>query len=251
MDPVCTGGVGFCGTDDCKVCGFFCNCAGLFCASDFISCFFCLSFFISITLPISSFTTNIFKYGSGFLIMEVYFATSNKHKVEEATKLLGEFGVTVKHFPFVHNEIRSDSLEEIACEAVAAAHKECKKPVFVEDTGLFIEELNGFPGTFSGWALKKIGTRGILKLLQGSNNRSAYFETCIAYTNGKQTMTSFGRCDGSIANEVHGSSGFGYDPIFVPTGYDQTFAESITLKNKLSHRYKSLLEFSKLLTNRR
>lgn len=121
----------------------------------------------------------------------------------------------------------------------------------MEDTGLFINELNGFPGTFSGWTLKKIGARGILKLLQGSNDRSAYFETCIVYTDGKQTLTSSGRCDGSISDQVRGSSGFGYDPIFIPTGYTQTFAESITLKNKLSHRYKSLLEFSKTLTSRR
>jgi XTP/dITP diphosphohydrolase len=183
--------------------------------------------------------------------MEIYFATSNKNKFEEASKILGGFGILVSNFQFIHSEIRSDSLEEIAREAVAVAYKKCRKPVFVEDTGLFINVLNGFPGTFSGWALKKIGVRGILKLLEGSQDRSAYFETCIAYTDGKVITSSFGRCEGTIAKEASGVSGFGYDPIFVPAGYTQTFAESITLKNKLSHRYKSLLEFSKTITSRK
>ncbi|VVC04806.1 Non-canonical purine NTP pyrophosphatase [Candidatus Bilamarchaeum dharawalense] len=184
--------------------------------------------------------------------LEVYFATSNKHKVEEAKKVLGTVGITVKHFPFVHREIRSDSLEEIAREAATAAFKQCRQPVFVEDTGLFIDSLNGFPGTFSAWTLKKIGLEGILKLMQGVNNRSAYFETYIAYKRDTSHISTFsGKCSGQISLEGRGSEGFGYDPLFVPDGHDQTFAESITLKNKLSHRYKSLLEFSKTLTSRR
>jgi XTP/dITP diphosphohydrolase len=160
--------------------------------------------------------------------------------------------VSVKHFQFKHNEIRSDSLEEIAREAVAAAYKQCKQPVFVEDTGLFIESLNGFPGTFSAWTLGKLGLSGILRLMEHQPNRRAYFETCIAFKRDITDIAIFkGHCQGTLSIEERGSGGFGYDSIFIPDGEHQTFAESITLKNKLSHRYKSLLEFSKVLTTRR
>ncbi|MDD5171848.1 MAG: XTP/dITP diphosphatase [Candidatus ainarchaeum sp.] len=177
--------------------------------------------------------------------MEILFATSNKNKVQEAAEALKPKGITVKHLLFGHNEIRSDSLEDIAREAVQAAYKKCKKPVFVEDSGLFIGSLNGFPGTYSAWALGKLGLSGILRLLQDMPDRSARFEACIAYHDGSKVSAFEGVCKGSIAIEPRGSSGFGYDPIFVPEGYSQTFAENITLKNKLSHRYISLLEFSK------
>ncbi len=158
---------------------------------------------------------------------------------------MAEWSKEIKHFEFRHNEIRSDSLEEIAMEAATAAYKTAKKPVFVEDTGLFITALNEFPGTYSAWALGKLGCNGILKLMHGLEDRTAHFGTCIAYTDGKIIKTFSGKCDGSIAKEKRGNSGFGYDSIFVPDGYKSTFAESISLKNKLSHRYKSLLEFSK------
>ena len=160
--------------------------------------------------------------------------------------MLAEKGIGVEHFQFDHREIRSDSLEEIARDAAEAAHKACGKPVFVEDTGLFIDSLNGFPGTYSAWALKKLGIDGILKLLKGKD-RNAYFEACIAYHDGERVSVFFGRCEGTIAEEPSGDSGFGYDPIFIPAGHSQTFAQSIGLKKDISHRYKSVLEFSRSL----
>ena len=178
----------------------------------------------------------------------VFFATSNKNKVEEAAKILN---VPVQHLPFDYPEIRSDSLEEVARDSVRAAYRRCKEPVFVEDSGLFISSLKGFPGTYSGWAHGKIGNEGILRLMEGVEDRSAYFEACIGYMKDKEHVLIFhGKCHGSISLEPMGEGGFGYDPIFIPDGEHQTFAESIELKNKLSHRYKALLEFSKSLSLR-
>jgi XTP/dITP diphosphohydrolase len=179
--------------------------------------------------------------------LDILFATSNPHKFEEAAAFLGQRGIRAARLPFEHRELRSDNLEEIAREAVDSAYSVCGKPVFVEDTGLFITALNGFPGTYSAWAQKKIGNKGILKLLSGAGDRSAFFETCIAYHDGKSVSFFSGRCAGTIAEAARGTSGFGYDPIFVPEGHPQTFAENILLKNNISHRYKSLLEFSKSL----
>lgn len=183
--------------------------------------------------------------------MEILFATSNTHKFLEAGKILGTAGHTVKQLHFDYREIRSESLEDVARDAVRAAYRRTKEPVFVEDAGLFIESLNGFPGAYSSWVHRKLGNDGILKLLKGSQERAAYFESCIAYHDVNGISTFHGKCFGTISLEKRGGDGFGYDPIFVPEGQHQTYAESIILKNKLSHRYKTLLEFSKSLKLRR
>ncbi len=183
--------------------------------------------------------------------MDILFATSNKGKAQEAADILANAGIKVRHFPFEYRELRSDSLEEIAKDAVAEAHRRCGKPVFVEDTGLFIDALNGFPGTFSAWVQRKLGNDGILRLMDGAESRSARFETSIAFHDGAGITAYTGVCEGAIAREARGAGGFGYDPIFVPEGHSQTFAENIQLKNNISHRYKSLLEFSKSLASKR
>ncbi|MBU0532589.1 XTP/dITP diphosphatase [Candidatus Micrarchaeota archaeon] len=179
--------------------------------------------------------------------MEILFATSNKHKFSEASAILS---TKIKHFPFQYLEIRSDNLEEIARDAVAVAYAKCKTPVFVEDTGLFITALKGFPGTYSAWTFAKIGVEGILKLMKDESNKEAKFETCIAYHDGTDIHVFHDVCEGRLADQKQGNSGFGYDPIFIPEGHTQTFAENITLKNKLSHRYKTLLKFSRFLKTR-
>jgi len=185
--------------------------------------------------------------------MEVLFATSKKNKVAEAALARGAFGVTVRHLPFEHREIRSESLEEIAREAVSAAYAATervgtpgRKPVFVEDSGLFIDALNGFPGPYSAWVQSKLGNSGVLRLMEGVAGRAATFKACIAYHDGKTVRAFHGSCAGTIAKAPRGGSGFGYDPLFIPAGHLQTFAENIELKNNLSHRYKSLLEFSRI-----
>ncbi len=180
--------------------------------------------------------------------MEIHFATSNEGKFREAKEILGKAGIEVSHFQFEHNEIRSDSLEEVAIEAVRAAYNQVGKPVFVEDAGLFIHVLEGFPGTYSAWVQRKIGNTGILRLLEGVPDRFAEFRASIAFTaDGKDVKSFEGICKGTIARKAEGQSGFGYDPIFVPEGHSQTFAQNIQLKNELSHRYKSLSEFSRYL----
>ena len=179
--------------------------------------------------------------------LKILFATSNKHKFSESAQILTNQGIQIEHLDFRHNEIRSESIEEIATEAVQVAYKIAKKPVFVEDTGLFIDSLNGFPGTFSAWVNKKIGTSGILKLMSTIKVRDAEFRTCIAYHDGTMVHTFLGVCRGTISQKPLGTDGFGYDSIFIPESESETFAQNIGFKNKLSHRYKSLLKFSTFL----
>jgi len=178
------------------------------------------------------------------MLDEIYFATGNPNKFREARDIFEKnaVGIALKHFEFRHREIRSDSIGEIARDAAEAAYAELGRPVFVEDAGLFIDALNGFPGTYSAWVQQKVGCRGILKLLEGIDDRKAKFEACIAFHDGNGARTFRGVCEGTIAATERGKSGFGYDPVFVPKGESSTFAESIELKSKYSHRYKSLLE---------
>lgn len=188
------------------------------------------------------------------VIMDLFFATSNLHKFKEAERIFARSAPTgffrLGHFAFAHREIRSDDSGEISLEAVAAAYALLKKPVFVEDTGLFINALNGFPGTYSAWVQQKIGNAGLLKLLKGEKERSARFETVVSFTHdGKEIVSFRGVCDGSIAEEEVGNGGFGYDPVFIPVGHEQTFAENIELKNNISHRYKSISLFIDYLKN--
>jgi XTP/dITP diphosphohydrolase len=186
-------------------------------------------------------------------MLKIYFATSNEHKFKEAEEILSKQGITISHFKFSHTEIRSDSLEEIADEAAETAYSQLGKPdavVFVEDTGLFIEALNGFPGTYSAWVQKKIGSEGLLRLMAGEKNRSASFKTCIVAKDSEGTHSFLGECKGTITENLRGKSGFGYDPIFIPDGESATFAEKICLKNKLSHRFKSLLLFADYLASK-
>lgn len=129
-----------------------------------------------------------------------------------------------------------------------ALFKKMKKPLIVEDSGLFIQSLNGFPGAYSAWVQKKIGNSGILKLLAGSPDRSAYFKSCVAYADRRGVRKFCGEVRGSICGMERGKGGFGYDPIFVPEGWTKTFAESETLKNRLSHRTNAFTAFARWYT---
>jgi XTP/dITP diphosphohydrolase len=147
---------------------------------------------------------------------------------------------------FLHThliEIQSDSLEEIAREKAKAAFAKVGRQVIVEDDGLFINSLSGFPGQYSSFVFKTIGNDGILKLLAGSTKRSAYFLSLIAFYDGRILSISKGRVNGRITYRIT-EGGWGYDPIFVPDGTDLTFAELKKSKNEYSHRKRALEKFA-------
>ena len=110
---------------------------------------------------------------------DVFFASSNVHKYEEAEKILSEFGIKLDFYQTNLVEIQDDSLSKIALQKALDAYDKCKKPVIVEDDGLFIDSLSGFPGPFSSYVFKTIGNNGILKLVE--DNRGAKFRAVIAY----------------------------------------------------------------------
>ncbi|MFB5598187.1 MAG: non-canonical purine NTP pyrophosphatase, partial [Nitrosopumilaceae archaeon] len=110
---------------------------------------------------------------------DVFFASSNINKYIEAKKILDNFGISLGFFKCDLEEIQSDSVNQIALRKVQDAFKQCRKPVIIEDDGLFIKSLKGFPGPFSSYVFKTIGNKGILKLVK--TNRKASFQSVIAY----------------------------------------------------------------------
>lgn len=178
------------------------------------------------------------------------FVTGNKGKFREVKEFFAAEGIKIINKNLSIHEKRGMP-EEVARDAAVQAYANIKAPLFVEDSGLFIDALNGFPGEFSAWAFKKIGNEGILRLMRSEKNRLAHFKSVIAYTDGKGVNLFSGVCKGRIAKRIRGRGGFGYDSIFVPEGKKFTFGEREDLKTVLSHRYNSLKKLLKYLKNKK
>lgn len=179
------------------------------------------------------------------------FVTSNKGKLEEAKSILKGYGVIIEPLNLDIEEARSESCAEVALRAADEAFARAKRPLFVEDSGLFVNALSGFPGAFSKWALGKIGNEGMLRLMQGRRDRRAKFTCALAYRDAKARKLFVGECAGKIALKMRGAGGFGYDPIFVPNGSQKTFAQDAALKARASHRRKALDKFAKWYSRKR
>ncbi|HJJ28565.1 MAG TPA: XTP/dITP diphosphatase [Methanocorpusculum sp.] len=167
--------------------------------------------------------------------------TGNKNKAAEVAAFFKGIA-EVEHAKFDAVEPQSESLEEIARAKADQAYAALKRPLIVDDTGLFIEALGGFPGPFAAYVQDTIGNPGILRLMDGRETRRAYFATVICYRDAEVCETFCGRVDGEIAVSARGTSGFGYDPVFSVNG--RTLAEmSMAEKNTLSHRARALENF--------
>jgi len=177
----------------------------------------------------------------------IFFVTENVHKFNEARALLAKHGIATAMLRIKAPEIQDDKLENIARTSALEAFEESGLPLIVEDAGLFIRALNGFPGPYSSYAYKTIGNKGILKLMEGIQDRSAQFHSAVAYCSPDGSTELFlGISDGNIAKETRGSQGFGFDPIFEPSGSTgRAFAEMDTdEKNMFSHRSSAVTKFA-------
>jgi XTP/dITP diphosphohydrolase len=179
----------------------------------------------------------------------VFFATGNFHKFNEARSILTGLDIAVAMLRMKDVEIQSDSLMEIAETSVREVFKRSRLPVVVEDAGLFIDALNGFPGPYAAYVYQTIGNAGLLKLMEGVENRQATFKSAIAYCDSEKTPMIFeGEATGKITKKErvgNGKSGFGFDPIFQPHGSAKAFAEmTLEEKNRFSHRAKAVRKFA-------
>ena len=183
----------------------------------------------------------------------ILFLTNNLHKYNEAFDIISEYDIQLKHLAFDKLELQSHSIEEVSKFSAIQAYKQLKHPLIVEDAGLFIHSLNGFPGPYSSYVFHTIGCNGILQLMKSTIDRSAEFRSVVTYADFKDDVKCFnGIVQGYICFEKKGENGFGFDPIFIPESETLTFAEiSSAHKNKISHRAKSLRLFANWRVNRK
>lgn len=190
--------------------------------------------------------------------MDIIFATHNEHKTIEARNIVGpnwhlknlrEIGQT-EEIPETSDTLQGNALQK-AQYVAEKYHANC----FADDTGLEIEALDGRPGVYSARFAGEHCTYAdnvnkALAEMKGKTNRKACFKTVIALILNGETYYFEGRVDGHIAEEPHGDGGFGYDPIFIPDGYEQSFAElGLDVKNKISHRGKAMAKLVEFLNS--
>ncbi|MEM1622704.1 MAG: XTP/dITP diphosphatase [Sulfolobales archaeon] len=174
--------------------------------------------------------------------MRLYLVSRNQGKIKELSYLSREYGIELIPLDIPKVEVQSESLQEVALYSATVAYLTVRKPVIVEDSGLYIKQLKMFPGALSSYVYKTIGVRGVLKLMEGVKDRGAFFKSVIALAAPRVRGVKLfqGVVYGTISDEPRGTGGFGFDPIFIPSGYTKTFAEmSVEEKNKVSHRAKA------------
>ena len=200
--------------------------------------------------------------------MRIVFATNNQHKLQEIRDILGnEFEIVSLKEIGCNVDIpeTGDTLEENALQKAQYVYDHYHISCFADDTGLEVEALNGAPGVHSARYAEgtdhnsEANTAKLLRELKGQENRQARFRTVIALilkkdicpcgcTSIKQINRFEGIVNGRIATEKHGTAGFGYDPVFIPEGYDKSFAElGEEIKNHISHRARAVTKLAEYL----
>ena len=174
--------------------------------------------------------------------MKVFFATGNPGKVKHASRLLNH---QVEQLETDLTE-PSEDLKKIARAKVRQASTEVgdDAAVIAEDSGLFVNDLNGFPGPHTGFFDEKVGKEKLLDLVE--DDRSAEFRAAVALRKGEASKVFTGKVPGRIV-EPRGDAGFGYDPMFRPEGADETWGENPELKDQESHREKAMKKLDSFL----
>jgi XTP/dITP diphosphohydrolase len=180
---------------------------------------------------------------------KIYFVTHNPGKMREAGLLFREY-FDVEQVDMTYPELQEDDPSKIAAYGAKYCAERLDKPVIVEDSGLFVDALKGFPGPYSAYVQHTIGNKGILKLMEGEKNRRAEFRSVVGYCAPGEEPTMFtGVWWGELLTEEVGTNGFGYDPIFsyrrFPVGEMTT-----EQKNEISHRTRALLQFREWYENK-
>ncbi len=185
---------------------------------------------------------------------ELFFVSNNTHKYSEIKSILKDRirDIDLKFHKQNIIEIQEAKIEKIAIEKSISAYNIVKKPIIIEDDGLFIKSLNGFPGQYSSYVFKSLGNTGIIKLLKGNKDRSALFKSVFVYNNGIVKKIFTGQINGTIATTIT-PGGWGYDPIFRPHKMNITFGKlkENNQKNELSHRRIALDKLVKWLNQKK
>lgn len=183
---------------------------------------------------------------TGERVTDVTFVSTNPGKFREVRDVLRPYDVRVRWRRRELPEPQADGLARVVAAKLDAV-RDLRGWVLVEDSGLFIPSLRGFPGVYSAHFLRVWKFGPIFELLKG-RRRAAYFETVAGLRYGDRRWTFVGRVTGTVARRAAGRGGFGYDPIFVPDGWDRTFAQGTAEeKNEISHRARAVRQVGEFL----
>lgn len=179
-------------------------------------------------------------------LSDLVVVTTNQNKLAEINQILGtSHKVSKIDIP----EIQTLDLDQLITHKAKAAYNIIKKPVLVEDVDFKIKALKGLPGTFIKFFLQTLGTEGTVQLVK-SQKKDTIVTAAYAIYDGKNLKIFKGSVHGTLSMKNRGEHGFGFDKIFIPEGYKQTFAQMPpSLKNQISHRAKALRKLKKYLTN--
>lgn len=156
---------------------------------------------------------------------EITYVTGNWAKIASAKLILEPLGIKVNNVKMDTTEIQADTVEEVAIHSAKEASEKLKCTVLKNDTGLYVEALNGFPGPYTHYVDETLGEDGLLKLLEGKENRNACFIEAFAYCEyGKEPIVFKSITKGIISKEKSGKYGWSWDFIFIPEGKDKTMA---------------------------
>ena len=190
--------------------------------------------------------------------MKLVFATNNKHKLDEVRKITSRHPVEIVSLAEINcfDDIpeTADTLEGNALQKAHYIQEKFGLNCFADDTGLEVEALNNAPGVYSARYAgpghdSEANMKKLLHEMEGKENRKARFRTVIALVWNGKTYTFDGIVNGTITTTKRGENGFGYDPIFIPEGYEQTFAElGNDIKYQISHRAKAVEKLDEFLT---
>ena len=163
------------------------------------------------------------------------FVTSNADKVREASCILESPLDQVSGLDI--DEIQASDVRKVVAYKAQQAFDKLKCPVLVEDSGLSFTAWNGLPGALIKWFETSVGCQGLLKMLEGFENREAFAVCVVAIFDGQKMLLGEGKIRGKISLSIRGGNGFGWDVIFIPDHYEKTFAEmNFREKNAISHR---------------
>ncbi len=177
--------------------------------------------------------------------MKIYFVTSNLNKLKETRQILGD---RIEHVSVDIPEIQSLDINVIITDKAKKAFAQVGGPVIVEDTGLYINAFNGFPGPLVRWLTHTADIGGICKMLSSFPDRSAYAINSYCFYDGKELKVFVGKASGSIADKPRGKKEFDWDQIFIPDGHEQTYAEMENgHKNTISARKDALAQLAQYL----
>jgi XTP/dITP diphosphohydrolase len=174
------------------------------------------------------------------------FVTGNPNKVREVGEILNLPLDPVEVAGLF--EIQSPNLDVVVRHKAQQAYESLKCPVMVEDSGLLFHAWNGLPGALVKWFEETVGCDGMLKMVEGFIDRGATAICCFAVYDGENMKIARGQVNGTLSNSLRGKNGFGWDVIFIPEGYEQTYGElSSKDKNAISHRKRALDELKQVL----